>query len=106
MALPESKTTKDKLMTEELYTWNELREKHPNMFVLVEAKKARSENGHRIVESFVLLGVFADHREARKEYRSLKNDNPHREIYTPPTTHLRLTIQEYNRIGYTIWPRR
>jgi hypothetical protein len=70
-------------MTEELYTWDELREKHPNMFVLVEVRKAHSENGYRFVETFALLGVFTDHQEARKEYRRLKNDS-HREIYTPP----------------------
>ena len=80
-------------------TWEQIREAFPDRWVLVEALKAHSDNGHRIVEKLGVLGAFDDWSPAWAEYRCLHKQQPVRELLVVHTERMELEITESNWFG-------
>lgn len=48
--------------------WEEIRRHYPQQWLLIEAIKAHSEAGKRIMEQISVVGVFPDSVTAMKSY--------------------------------------
>lgn len=73
--------------------WETIRQQFPDEWVLVEATKAHSIPGKRIVEELALLNTFANSCEAMDAYAALHRQNPQRELYYLHTSRERLDIE-------------
>jgi hypothetical protein len=51
--------------------WEEIRSRYPHQWLLVEAIKARSESGKRILEQVAVISTFPDSVAAMKGYTQL-----------------------------------
>ena len=74
--------------------WENVREKYPNTWVLIEAIEARSANGERILEKISVLNYFENSEDAMLEYRKEHKSNPNRELYVYHTQNELLQIKE------------
>lgn len=62
--------------------WQEIREKHPNSWLVVEAFEARTEQGQRIIPHLELIAAFGDDwQSAWERYKSLHHADKSREYY-------------------------
>ncbi|MFB5761998.1 hypothetical protein [Paenibacillus medicaginis] len=59
--------------------WNEVKERFPDEWVVLEATKAYSKEGHRYIEEMVVIDSFDDSTKALKRYTELHREDPHRE---------------------------
>lgn len=59
--------------------WDEIQERFPNEWVVLEATKAYSKEGQRYIEEMVVIDSYADSTEALKRYSELHREDPHRE---------------------------
>lgn len=64
-------------------TWQEIRKQLPNRWLLVEASKAHTENGKRVVDDYAVLGVYdSDVSDpAMEAYLEAHRENRSRELY-------------------------
>ena len=76
-------------------TWQQIRERYPNEWLLIEATKAHSQHGQRILESMVVLDTFPDGASAWKAYSEIHKSNTKRELFPVHTSKENLEIQEY-----------
>jgi molybdopterin synthase catalytic subunit len=60
--------------------WTDIRESHPDRWLVIEALAAHSANGHRIFDRAVVVEVCADGRAAMMRYADLHREHPHREL--------------------------
>ena len=60
--------------------WQEIRRHHPDCWLLVEAIKAHSANGQRILEDLAVIEVFEDSDSAMKSYCRFHKESPQREL--------------------------
>jgi hypothetical protein len=60
--------------------WQEIRERYPQQWLLVEAIKARSEATKRIVEELSVVNTFSDSAIAMQAYIQLHREFPGREL--------------------------
>ena len=74
--------------------WEQIRSRLPDQWLLVEALKAHSESGKRIVEDLSVVGVFPDSRVAMADYRRLHREYPDREMYVLHTSREQVDIEE------------
>ena len=74
--------------------WQEIRNKYPNKWLLVEASKAHSENSRRIVDDLEMIEEFSESISAMKRYQELHRQNPTREFYVVHTNKEELYIKE------------
>jgi hypothetical protein len=79
--------------------WKEIRNHYPHQWLLVEAIKARSESGKRIVEQLTVVNTFPDARAAMKGYTQLHRQTPEREFYVLHTDRETLDITERRWLG-------
>jgi hypothetical protein len=79
--------------------WQEIREYYPQQWVLIEAVKARSESGKRILEQIAVISVFPDSVSAMEGYRKLKKESPGRELFVFHTSREELDITERRWLG-------
>ncbi len=79
--------------------WHEIRRHYPDQWLLVEAIKARSENGKRILEQLAVVDTFADSVAAMKGYTRLRRNAPQRELYVFDTDREELDILERHWLG-------
>jgi hypothetical protein len=79
--------------------WKEIRNYYPHQWLLVEAIKARSESGKRILEQLTIVNTFPDARAAMKGYIQLHRQSPEREIYVLHTDRETLDITERRWLG-------
>ncbi len=79
--------------------WSEVRENHPNKWILFEAVEAHSKDGQRIIEDLAILNVFDGGREALEEYSEKHKKDKSREMYVYSTKNKELKIEERNWIG-------
>lgn len=61
--------------------WEEVREKYPNRFVLVEAIKASSKNQVRTIEEMAIIKEYEDSKQAWNGYKEHHRENSKRELY-------------------------
>ncbi len=80
-------------------TWEEIREYYPHQWLLVEAIKAFSESGRRIVEQLSVIRIFPDSITAMQDYKQLHRESPERELYVFHTDREKLEISERNWLG-------
>ena len=74
--------------------WAEIRQSYPHQWLLVEAIKARSELGKRIVEQLTVVNSFDDSLKAMESYKQLHQQFPDREFYVVHTERDNLEIPE------------
>ena len=59
--------------------WEEVQERFPNEWVVLEATKAHSEEGKRYIEEVVVVDKFEDSTAAMRRYSELHKQDFHRE---------------------------
>lgn len=79
--------------------WEEIRSHYPHQWLLVEAIKAHSEAGQRILEELTVVNVFPDARTALKGYTTLHRQSPSRELLVLHTDRETLEITERRWLG-------
>jgi len=79
--------------------WQEIRKFYPKQWLLIEAIKARSKGGKRIVEQISVINAFPDSMSAMKDYKRLKKETPIRELFVFHTSREKLDITERRWIG-------
>jgi hypothetical protein len=79
--------------------WEEIRQRYPGQWLLVEAIQAHSEAGQRILDQLVVLEKFADSPTALEKYKQLHHHSPARELYVLHTDRQQLDIAERHWLG-------
>ncbi|MFQ5854228.1 MAG: hypothetical protein ACE5LU_01090 [Anaerolineae bacterium] len=79
--------------------WNDIRNHYPHQWLLVEAIKAHSESGKRILEQLTVVNIFPDALAAMKGYVQLHRQSPERELYVLHTDRETLDITERRWLG-------
>lgn len=79
--------------------WEQIRSHYPHQWLLVEAIKAHSEAGERILEELTVVNVFPDARMALKAYIRLHRQSPQRELLVLHTDRETLQISEQRWLG-------
>jgi len=79
--------------------WQEIRNRYPRQWLLVEAIQARSESGKRILEQLAVVNIFSDAQAAMKNYTQLHRQSPEREFYVLHTDREMLDIAERKWLG-------
>jgi hypothetical protein len=73
--------------------WQEIRQKYPHRWVVVEAFNAYTENGQRVIPHLELIADFGDDWEpAWERYKALHHAAKHREYYPLHTDREELNI--------------
>ncbi len=79
--------------------WEEIRNHYPHQWLLVEAIRARSESGKRILEQLAVVSTFSDSKQAMDGYIHLHRLSPTRELYVLHTDRADLDIAERSWLG-------
>ena len=79
--------------------WTEIRRHYPQQWLLVEAIKAHSEAGQRILEELSVVDTFPDSVMAMQRYTQLHREAPDREMYVLHTDRQNLEIGERQWLG-------
>lgn len=72
--------------------WQEVREKYPNKWLLVEALNAETVAGKRIVDELAVINQFEDGQTAWQAYTNLHSQDPQREMLVLHTQRAELDI--------------
>lgn len=79
--------------------WLEIRHHYPQQWLLVEAIKAHSEAGQRVLEELAVVDTFPDSVVAMQRYAELHRAAPERELYVLHTDREKLDIHERQWLG-------
>lgn len=79
--------------------WETVRELYKDKWILIEAMKACSNGGKRIVEDMSVVGVYDKGNEALKDYANRHKEDKSREFYVYNTANEELRIEERTWIG-------
>jgi hypothetical protein len=79
--------------------WQEIRERYPQQWLLIEAIKAHTKAEKHILEQLAVLGVYPDSVSAMESYAKLHRDAPGRELYVFHTSRESLDITERRWLG-------
>ncbi len=79
--------------------WEEIRSHYPHQWLLVEAIRAYSEAGKRILEQISVVNTFPDSVTAMKGYAKLHREAPKRELFVFHTDREILDITERRCLG-------
>ena len=74
--------------------WQEVQERFPGEWVVLEAKKAYSEGGRRYIEDVVFIDSFADSTSALRRYSELHKEDSKREYCFFHTSRPELVARE------------
>jgi hypothetical protein len=80
-------------------TWQEIRKKYPQTWLLVEAIKAQTVGDKRIVEELSVIDTFGDGNVAMKAYSELHKVAPQREMLVLHTDRQELDITVRHWLG-------
>lgn len=80
-------------------TWNEIRERYPDKWLLIEAITTWTENGRRHLEQMSVIREFSDSSSAFRMYKQLHQEQPTRELYVFHTSRTILEVIEQSFIG-------
>ena len=75
--------------------WEDIRHQYPHQWLLIEALKAHSEAGKRVLDQLSVIGIFPDSVTAMKGYVQLHDENFDRELYVFHTDREQLDVPEY-----------
>ncbi|MGB9669498.1 MAG: hypothetical protein ACPL3P_05125 [Anaerolineales bacterium] len=79
--------------------WDEVRKVYPDQWLIIEAIKAHSEAGHRLLDKIAVLETCEDGMSALKRYRELRQTYPDHEYYYVHTSREELDIYERQWLG-------
>ena len=79
--------------------WAEIRSHYPHQWLLVEAIKAYSEAGKRILEDLAVVNAFSDSATAMRGYLKLHREAPGRELLVLHTDREELEVTERRWLG-------
>jgi len=74
--------------------WEEVRERFPDEWVVLEAIKAHSAEGNRYIEEVVIVDTFEDPTSAMRRYNELHKQDPYREYCFFHTSRSQLVARE------------
>ncbi|MCU0465341.1 MAG: hypothetical protein MUF38_12335 [Anaerolineae bacterium] len=67
-------------------TWQNIRDTHPNRWVLVEAIDAYTEKGQRITPTLIVVGEYDDYYTGMEVFKHLHAEDIWREYYVLHTS--------------------
>jgi hypothetical protein len=79
--------------------WPEIRERYPHQWLLLEATKAHSSGGQRILERLTVLETCPDGLSAMRRYGEIHGQDPYRELYVLHTDRETVEIEEVHWAG-------
>ncbi len=79
--------------------WQEVREKYPEQWLIIEALDAHTEGIQRYLDQIAVLELCPDGASAFARYRELHQQNPVREFYFVHTSREVLDIRERQWLG-------
>ncbi len=79
--------------------WQQIRQHHPQQWLLLEAIKAHSEGNKRILDDLAILEIFPDSALAMRGYAQIHRLAPQRELYVFHTRRETLDIEERQWLG-------
>lgn len=79
--------------------WQEIRQRYPSTWLLVEALKAHTANNKRILEQLAVLNSFTDGQTAMQAYAQLHGEQPHRELFVFHTDRPELDVPVRRWLG-------
>ena len=79
--------------------WEEIRQQYPHQWLLIEAKAAHTNSGHRILDRMSVIGTFSDSVAAMQSYSQLHHAPSERELYVCHTAQDQLEVAEHNGVG-------
>lgn len=82
--------------------WNEIRERYPRQWLLIEAIEAHSADDQRILDDIAVIQSFSDWVAAWDGYKKLHFQNRQRELYVLHTDRENLEIEEIQSLGLRV----
>lgn len=82
--------------------WNDIRQHYPASWLLVEALKAHSAGGKRVLEDLAVLEKFPDSTTALARYAEMHRESPERELYVFHTDREVLEVIERRWLGVRV----
>jgi len=79
--------------------WQQIRERYPDQWLLVEAIEAHSAEGRRILDELTVVQEYAGGEDAMRGYLDLHRRSPERELYVLHTDRQMLDIDEREWLG-------
>jgi hypothetical protein len=79
--------------------WQEIRDRYPQQWLLIEAIKAHTEHDKRVLDQIAVLGAYSNSTTALQGYQQLHQEDPERELYVFHTSRTELDITERHWIG-------
>lgn len=79
--------------------WDEIRQRYPHQWLLVEATQAHTVGDQRIVEELEVLETYPDVMPGMRAYKELQRQNPFRELYVLHTDRETIEITETRWVG-------
>ena len=79
--------------------WQQVQERFPSRWLLVEAIEAHSIHGSRVLDDLSVVQEYSSGRDALIGYLEHHRRAPHRELYVLHTDRVELAVEEGERIG-------
>lgn len=79
--------------------WQQIREHHPEQWLLIEAVKAHTEDDQRILEEISVIDEYTCSQDAMQAYRNLHLEDPEREMFVVHTSRSELDIKIRRWVG-------
>lgn len=79
--------------------WQEIREKHPTSWLLVEAIQAHTKGDKRVLEQLAVIDTFDDGQKAMQAYGQLHAKDPQRELLVLHTSREELDVTVRRWLG-------
>ncbi len=80
-------------------TWQEIQKHLPHQWLLIEAIKAHSAGGKRILDDLNVINTYPNSRIALKSYAQFQKEAPNREYVVLHTSRQTLDIKERRWLG-------
>ena len=79
--------------------WQNVRDKYPNQWVLLEAIEAETIENERVLKTIAVLNFYENSEDAMNEYKHEHKKNPTRELYVYHTQNEQIRIKERTWMG-------
>lgn len=79
--------------------WQQVRERYPNQWLVIEALVAHTEGQQRCLDQIAVVDTCSDGGSALQQYRQLHLTYPQREFYYVHTAREKLDIRERQWLG-------
>ena len=79
--------------------WEEVRQKYPDQWLVIEALEAYSEKNLRMLTNVAVVAICVDGGQALQKYQEMHHQHPDREYYYIHTSRLDLHIEERHWAG-------